>query len=120
MMRPAWTSILAGAALWLAASPLSAAPSAIEDAAFLDALTWGVSPTSFAELRAKGREAWLREQLHPPAVSPLPAAVQGVVNEGPRDGLYEHTLYLFAFRRAADAEPDPTRARARASITKHS
>lgn len=107
MMRPAWTSILAGAALWLAASPLSAAPSASEDVAFLDALTWGVSPTSFAELRAKGREAWLREQLHPPAASPLPASVQGVVNEGPRDGLYEHTLYLFALRRAADAEPDP-------------
>ncbi|MCJ2015356.1 DUF1800 domain-containing protein [Methylobacterium sp. J-076] len=105
--------MLAAAALPLAACPLAAAPSPAtpspaEDAAFLDALTWGASPSSFAELRAKGREAWLREQLHPPTPSRLPAAVQPVIDGlTPKDSLYERALYLDAFKRAADSEPDP-------------
>lgn len=107
MMRSALTTALAGAALMLVASPLAAAPSAAEDAAFLDALTWGVSPSSFAELRAKGREGWLRDQLHPAPAPRLPAEVQAALNDGPKDGLYEHTLYLDALKRAADSEPDP-------------
>lgn len=107
MTRFAWKSGLAGAALLLAASPLAAAPPALDDAAFLDALTWGVSPSSFAELRAKGRETWLKEQLHPAGDPRLPAEVQAALNEGRKDSLYEHTLYLEALRRAADSEPDP-------------
>lgn len=107
MMRSAWKPVLAGAALMLAASPLSAAPSAREDAAFLDTLTWGVSPSSFAELRARGREDWLKDQLHPSSASRLPAEVQAFLNEGRKDSLYEHTLYLEALKRAADFEPDP-------------
>lgn len=99
---------LALAASLLAATPGAAAPSPAEDAAFLDALTWGASPSSFADLRAKGRDAWLRAQLHPPANPRLPAeaeaAVAGLL---PKDSLYERTLYLEAFRRAADSEPDP-------------
>ena len=107
MMRSARKTLLALAALAFAASPLAAAPSASEDAAFLDALTWGVSPSSFAELRAKGREGWLREQLRPASATRLPAEVQAVVNDGPKDGLYERTLFLDALKRAADSEPDP-------------
>ena len=107
MTRSAWTSALAGAGLLLAASPLAAAPSALEDATFLDALTWGVSPSTFADLRAKGRETWLREQLHPAEAARLAAEVQAALNENPRDSLYERTLYLEALKRAADSEPDP-------------
>lgn len=95
------------AASLLAATAGWAAPSPAEDAAFLDALTWGASPSSFRDLRTKGREAWLRDQLHPPAATRLPAEAQSAV-EGllPKDSLYERTLYLAAFKRAADSEPD--------------
>jgi len=95
-------------ALTLTASPLAAAPSPAEDVAFLDALTWGVSPSSFVELRAKGRDAWLREQLHPPVGMRLPHEAEAAVAASmPRDSLYERTLYLESFKRAADSEPDP-------------
>lgn len=95
-------------AISLLASPLAAAPSPVEDAAFLDALTWGVSPSSFAELRAKGREGWLRDQLHPAVPPRLPGGAQAAVDTlRPKDSLYERTLYLESFKRAADSEPDP-------------
>ncbi|MFC6788342.1 DUF1800 domain-containing protein [Methylobacterium komagatae] len=107
MMRSAWRSALAGAALLVAASPLAATPSPAQDAAFLDALTWGVSPSSFAELRTKGRDAWLKEQLRPQAAPALPTEVKALLPAGPRDSLSERTFYLEALQRAANSEPDP-------------
>ncbi|WP_029004357.1 DUF1800 domain-containing protein [Azorhizobium doebereinerae] len=44
------------------------------DVAFVDALTWGVTPSAMAAFRALGRAAWLKEQLHP--VPTLPEAAQ--------------------------------------------
>ena len=48
------------------------AGSPAEDADFLDALTWGVSASSYEELRALGRERWLKAQLSPPPEERLP------------------------------------------------
>jgi uncharacterized protein (DUF1800 family) len=50
------------------------------DAAFVDALTWGVNPSSMAAFRAAGRERWLQAQLHPPAEQRLPKPVVQQIN----------------------------------------
>jgi uncharacterized protein (DUF1800 family) len=42
------------------------------DLALFDRLTWGINPSSAAQLQAVGTERWLAEQLHPPANSTLP------------------------------------------------
>lgn len=47
------------------------APS-VDDAALLDALSFGITPDDLARMRAMGREAWLDAQLHPPAALRLP------------------------------------------------
>ncbi len=96
----------------LLATPLVAAaspsPAPAEDAAFLDALTWGASPSSFAELRAKGRERWLREQLHPGAPTLLPAPVRATLDVTvPKEGLVGRVAYFDALGLAANQEPDP-------------
>ena len=49
----------AGPGLRAAAAPQRAAA----DAAFLDALTWGATPSAFARLTAEGRARWLTAQL---------------------------------------------------------
>ena len=50
------------------------------DLIFLDRLSFGVNASSAAHLQAVGSERWLNEQLHPPAVSPLPDAVQAQID----------------------------------------
>ena len=105
---PLFTAVLPLAVALLAATAASAAPSPAEDAAFLDALTWGVSPSSFADLRAKGRERWLAEQLHPAAGSALPAGAQAALAAvTPKESLVERAGYFDALGRAANEEPDP-------------
>ncbi|ACA19504.1 Protein of unknown function DUF1800 [Methylobacterium sp. 4-46] len=92
--------LLAGAAPARAASP-------DEDAAFLNALTWGVTPSGFAELRALGRARWLAAQLHPRAEPRLPPAAQAQVEAlTPRQPLRERIVALDAQQRAAGALPD--------------
>jgi uncharacterized protein (DUF1800 family) len=102
--------LAAAAALPLASLPASAAPapSPAEDAAFLDALTWGATPSSFAELRAKGRERWWQEQLQP-ASSPrlAPEAQAAVAAVTPKESLTERVSYFAALGRAANSEPYP-------------
>ena len=46
----------------------------------VDAVTWGVSPSSVAAFRKVGREKWLQSQLHPPAAMRLPEAVQSQID----------------------------------------
>ncbi|MGU3405936.1 DUF1800 domain-containing protein [Methylobacterium brachiatum] len=83
MMRTAQLSLrVAFAAMLMAAGPLAAqtGPSPAADVAFLDALTWGATPSAFAQLRRDGRARWLQAQLHPPAEPRLPPAAQAQVD----------------------------------------
>ena len=83
------------------------AGSPVQDAAFVDALTWGVTPTSFAEFRAKGRERWLKEQLHPPAGARLPAPVEAQIDALASPGsLFEQIAAFDAQGKAANGLPD--------------
>ncbi|MGY2049423.1 DUF1800 domain-containing protein [Methylobacterium sp. JK268] len=89
-----------------ASRPARAAPA--EDIAVLDALTWGATPTAFAELRALGRARWLQAQLHPPAAPRLPAPAQAQVDAlAPQGTLRERIAALDAQGKAAREEPDP-------------
>ncbi|GJD44814.1 hypothetical protein AFCDBAGC_2681 [Methylobacterium cerastii] len=112
-MRPALGASCLTLATLLAVAPVAAraAPAtdaALRDAAFLDALTWGVSPASHAELRAKGRERWLKEQLHPLVSPRLPEAAQAQVDAlAPKGTLIERISAFDAQAKAANAEPDP-------------
>jgi uncharacterized protein (DUF1800 family) len=100
--------LTACAGLMLVGGPLVASPSADGDAAFLDALTWGVSPSSYAELRAKGRTRWLREQLHPGAPLSLPADAQAALEATtPKESFADRSSYFEALALAANQEPDP-------------
>ncbi|MBD8906172.1 DUF1800 domain-containing protein [Methylorubrum zatmanii] len=90
-----------------AVAPASAASPA-EDAAFLDALTWGITGSSFTELREKGRDRWLREQLHPPLEPRLPPdAARQIAALRPQEPLVERVRALELQAKAASAEPDP-------------
>jgi uncharacterized protein (DUF1800 family) len=62
------------------APPARAATATPRDAAFVDALTWGVNPSSMAEFRAIGRERWLQAQLHPPVEQRLPRPAAQQIN----------------------------------------
>ena len=94
----------AGPGLRAAAAPQRAAA----DAAFLDALTWGATPSAFARLTAEGRARWLTAQLHPPTESRLPPAAQAQVDAlTPPGSLFERAQALDAQARAAKDMPDP-------------
>ena len=94
----------AGPGLRAAEAPQRAAA----DAAFLDALTWGATPSAFARLTAEGRARWLTAQLHPPAESRLPPAAQAQVDAlTPPGSLFERAQALDAQARAAKDMPDP-------------
>ncbi len=56
------------------------AAAAPQDLALVDALTWGVNPSTMAEFLSLGREQWLQAQLHPPAEPRLPQDVQQQVD----------------------------------------
>ncbi|WP_375462608.1 DUF1800 domain-containing protein [uncultured Methylobacterium sp.] len=86
----------------------AAAGSPADDARFLDALTWGVTPSSFAELRGMGRGRWLHEQLHPQPTPALPDAAQAQVDAlRPHTSLLERVAAFEAQAKAANAESDP-------------
>ncbi|KIU27575.1 hypothetical protein SR39_29090 [Methylobacterium radiotolerans] len=94
----------AGPGLRAAEAPQRAAA----DAAFLDALTWGATPSAFARLTAEGRARWLTAQLHPPTESRLPPAAQAQVDAlTPPGSLFERAQALDAQARAAKDMPDP-------------
>lgn len=110
MVRPAFSlsCLTLATSLAFAAAPARAAGAPAADAAFLDAVTWGVSPASHADLRAMGRERWIREQLHPPESPRLPEAAQAQVDAlTPKGSLFERVSAFDAQAKAANAEPDP-------------
>lgn len=64
-----------------AAGPDAPAPAAlsVDDAALVDALSFGITPDALARMRAMGREAWLEAQLHPPPGLRLPPEAQAAL-----------------------------------------
>lgn len=111
MMRTAQLSLrVAFAAMLMAAGPLAAqtGPSPAADVAFLDALTWGATPSAFAQLRRDGRARWLQAQLHPPAEPRLPPAAQAQVDAlTPPGTLLERARSLEAQSKAGKDLADP-------------
>ncbi|MER2194049.1 DUF1800 domain-containing protein [Methylobacterium brachiatum] len=111
MMRTAQLSLrVAFAAMLMAAGPLAAqtGPSPAADVAFLDALTWGATPSAFAQLRRDGRARWLQAQLHPPVEPRLPPAAQAQVDAlTPPGTLLERARSLEAQSKAAKDLADP-------------
>lgn len=104
-----WTSRVAFiTAIWLMAGAATAGSAPDDDFAFLGALTWGANSSSFADLRAKGREHWLREQLHPTlGAEHLPVSAEVVAGPLVRSGsLLERVLDFEARDKAAKAEPE--------------
>ena len=63
--------------LHAAAAPAADNPAVqiVRDLALVDAITWGVNPSTMAAYHTLGREKWLQTQLHP-ASDALPATVQ--------------------------------------------
>lgn len=101
---------LAAFALLLTASGVQAG-SPVADADFLDALTWGITASSYDDLRAKGRERWLAEQLAPPARERIPETVRARIEAlQPRDGVAERLLATRARGKAARDIADPDEA----------
>ncbi|CAO4178088.1 DUF1800 domain-containing protein [Methylorubrum populi] len=95
---------LEGVGLIRAAPPVT--PS--DNIAFLDRLSWGVTATSFAELQGKGRDRWLKEQLHPPLKPQLPQEVSRQIAALRAEGsLVERVRSLELQAKAASAEADP-------------
>jgi uncharacterized protein (DUF1800 family) len=112
MSRAAPRCFLAVALLLGSACPGSRAadarPPAAADAAFLDALTWGATPSAFGQLEAEGRARWLYGQLHPPAETRLPPAAQAEVDAlTPPGSLFERAQALDAQARAFKDMQDP-------------
>lgn len=112
-MSRAATRCLLAAALLLGPAPsrprAAEAPTrAAADAAFLDALTWGATPSSFAQIEAEGRARWLHGQLHPPAENRLPPDAQAAVDAlTPSGSLFERAQALDAQAKAFKDIQDP-------------
>ncbi|MCJ2049588.1 DUF1800 domain-containing protein [Methylobacterium sp. J-070] len=113
MSRAAARCSLVAALLLASASPGPRAadappPGVAADAAFLNALTWGVTPSAFARLEAEGRTRWLHAQLHPPAETRLPPAAQAEVDAlTPPGSLFARAQALDAQAKAAKELADP-------------
>ncbi|MCJ2071514.1 DUF1800 domain-containing protein [Methylobacterium sp. J-030] len=113
MARAASRCLLTAALLLSSAGPGpraagAPAPSAAADAAFLDALTWGATPSGFARLEAEGRARWLHDQLHPPAGTRLPPDAQAAVDAlTPPGSLFERAQALDAQAKAYKDIQDP-------------
>jgi uncharacterized protein (DUF1800 family) len=112
MSRAATRCLLAAALLLGPARPEPRAAEtparAAADAAFLDALTWGATPSSFAELESEGRARWLHGQLHPPAEGRLPPDAQAELDAlKPQGSLFERAQALDAQAKAAKEIADP-------------
>ena len=116
--RATRTWALAGALLVaVIATPTFAEPqkSAAQDAAFVDALTWGVTPSSMEAMRAQGRDRWLKEQLHPGANGasdihcPMPCTGSDRRAARPlsRNDLRSRDRFRCALPKAANQLPDP-------------
>ena len=66
----------------LAAGALAeqASPQQARDAALVNRVTWGATPTELARAQTMGIDRYLLAQLHPAAQAPLPPEVQQRIN----------------------------------------
>ena len=81
----------------------------LTDVALINALTFGVDGTTLAALQARGREAWLQAQLHPPAGDRLPEAAQRQLDAlpGRQKSAFDLATAFAAQGRAAGEMADP-------------
>jgi len=100
--------------------PRPAGPLKPDEARWLNRLTWGVNDSAAAELKAKGLERWVHEQLQPAPWPPrLPEAVQSkvlqlTISQVP---VAELARRLEAQRKAVDDKPEgEARAAARQAL----
>jgi uncharacterized protein (DUF1800 family) len=85
-----------------------ASPQLVRDSALVDAVTWGVTPSSMAAFHAAGREKWLQSQLHPPAAIRLPEAAQWQIDALPliHESPFDLAIKFEAQARAANQMND--------------
>lgn len=96
--------------LHAAAAPAADNPAAqiVRDLALVDAITWGVNPSTMAAYHTLGREKWLQTQLHP-ASDALPAAVQAQIEALPvsQKSAFDLATDFDAQGRTANQTADP-------------
>ena len=101
--------LMAGIAFFVTSTAYAADLKAA-DLAFLDRLTWGVTPSAAEHLKAIGTDRWIEEQLHPQGPGTLPVAAQSQIESMPDvDKLLFDTVAAFdqQGRRANElADPD--------------
>jgi uncharacterized protein (DUF1800 family) len=76
-------ALIASILVPLAQATDHASPQLVRDSALVDAVTWGVTPSSMAAFQSAGRDKWLQSQLHPPAATRLPEAAQSQIDALP-------------------------------------
>jgi uncharacterized protein (DUF1800 family) len=76
-------ALIASILVPLAQATDHASPQFVRDSALVDAVTWGVTPSSMAAFQSAGRDKWLQSQLHPPAATRLPEAAQSQIDALP-------------------------------------
>jgi uncharacterized protein (DUF1800 family) len=105
--------ILLNGMLYSAAAARAADLSA-HDMALLDRLSWGINASSAAHFQAVGAERWIQEQLHPPAVSVLPASAQVQIEAMPdvHKRLFDIAIEFDQQGKAANQLTDPDQKKA--------
>jgi uncharacterized protein (DUF1800 family) len=101
--------ILAVGALQAEPDHASQASQSARDVAFVDAVTWGVTPSTMSAFAAMGKEKWLQSQLHPSADTHLPEAAQAQIDALPmlHKSVFELATKFDAQARTANQMTDP-------------
>jgi uncharacterized protein (DUF1800 family) len=99
---------LAFAGEMAAADQMPKKPTA-RDLALIDAVTWGVAPSTVDAFEAMGSQRWLQAQLHPQAVAPLPDAAKAQIDALPalRQPIFDLVAQFDAQGRAVSQITDP-------------
>jgi uncharacterized protein (DUF1800 family) len=112
LRRLAASFAISGSLVVLAIGALQAEPDhssqSARDVAFVDAVTWGVTPSTMAAFTAMGREKWLQSQLRPAADVRLPDAAAAAIDALPmlRKSVFELATKFDAQARAANQMTD--------------
>jgi uncharacterized protein (DUF1800 family) len=90
------------------AQPTDNASRSPRDSALVDAVTWGITPSSMLAFRTRGREQWLKDQLHPAADVRLPDAAQAQIDAltSTRESAFDLATKFDALARAANQLTD--------------
>jgi hypothetical protein len=113
LRRLAASLAISGSLTALAVGALQAepdhSPQSARDVAFVDAVTWGVTPSTMAAFTAVGKEKWLQSQLHPAADARLPDAAEAEIDALPmlHKSVFELATKFDAQARTANQMTDP-------------